>query len=77
MKKHLLLFASLFSLGLALYSALIAVLALPFQWVWNFTLPAIFRLPSLNYSQAVALLTLIALVVTVAKGVKLHANLKS
>lgn len=77
MKKHLLLFASLLSLGLALYSALIAVLALPFQWAWNSTLPSVFRLPSLNYSQSVALLTLIALVVTVAKGVKLHADLKS
>jgi hypothetical protein len=65
------------ALGLVLCAALIAALALPPQWAWNSTLPGIFRLPSVNYGQAFALLTLIALVVTAVKGVKLHADLKS
>jgi len=76
MKSYLLLFTSMASLSVVLYCALIAALALLFQYAWNAVMPDIFHLHSLDYVQAVSLLGLIALVATVTKGVKLGADVK-
>ena len=76
MQKYILLFTSMVSLSLAMYCALVAALALIFQWSWNIVVPDVFHLRSLDYIQAVGLLSLIALVATVSKGVKLGADVK-
>jgi len=76
MKNYILIITSLVGLGVALYIAMIAALALAFQWAWNYALPELFHLPSLGYGQAVALLTLVTLVALLAKGVKLKADFK-
>jgi hypothetical protein len=67
---------ALFSVSLPVNAALVLLAALPFKWLWNVTLPAIFSLPHLDYVQSAGLLGLIAIVQITVKGVEIRAKLR-
>ena len=55
--------------------ALVLVLAVPFQWLWNGALSAHFGVAPISYAEAVGLLALVSLVKTVSRGVTVKAKL--
>jgi hypothetical protein len=77
MKNYIPTIAYLLGLSFALHLALIATLALFFQWAWNSVLPHLFHLPMIDYLDAAAFLTLVAVGSLVVKGVKLNADFKA
>jgi hypothetical protein len=68
--------AGLLSLGaLVLNAVWLVVLALPFSWLWNWTLVPLVRVPVIGYWRALGLLLLWHLLHLVGEGVKLSAKL--
>lgn len=35
------------------------IIAFPFMWLWNYTIPYLFNIPALNWSRSLALIWLI------------------
>ena len=72
--------ATVILLGLAamvMNVVLVAVLALPFAWLWNWTLVPLLQAPMLGYRHALGLLLLWTLLQWVGAGVKLGLKLRS
>jgi hypothetical protein len=63
-----------FLTGLVLNALWIALLALPFSWLWNWTLVSLMHAPVLDYEHAVGLLLLCLILHLVSDGVKLSAS---
>jgi len=59
---------------LAANVASVLVIGLPFKWLWNAALPALFSAPHITYTQASALLGLVVLLRIIIKGVKLKLD---
>ena len=68
---------SVLSFGaLILNVAWLAVLALPFSWLWNLTLVPLASVPAICYGRAVGILLLWLILQLAGEGVKLSAGLR-
>jgi len=67
----------LWAAALASNVALVLAVALPFKWLWNASLPALFSATHITYAQSSALLGVILLARVIVRGVKLKLDFRA